>query len=252
MMTDMDTGLAPPGRKRRPRSLARTLVDSLSESIRSCVFRPGDKLPTESEIMRQYGVSRTVVREAISSLQAAGLVETRHGIGTFVRSAPAGLEFRIDPDTIITLRDVLAMLELRISLETAAAGLAAARRSEAQLGEMLRAIEVFDASVDLCGDAATPDFQFHLQVAYATGNRYFAEVMSYLGTTTIPRTRINSLPGEGEQSVYLKLVNQQHRDIYEAILRRDPEAARAAMRVHLSRSYERLRRAHDAPGSPGD
>ncbi len=251
-MTDMDTGLAPPGRKRRPRSLARTLVDSLSESIRSCVFRPGDKLPTESEIMRQYGVSRTVVREAISSLQAAGLVETRHGIGTFVRSSPVALDFRIDPDTIITLRDVLAMLELRVSLETAAAGLAAARRTEEQLAEMRQALEDFDRSVDRRGDAAAPDFQFHLQVAYATGNRYFAEVMSYLGTTTIPRTRISPLPGEAAQSVYLMQVNQQHKDIYQAILRRDPEAARTAMRLHLSKSYERLRRAHDAPGSPGD
>ncbi|MGP8246590.1 MAG: FadR/GntR family transcriptional regulator [Bryobacteraceae bacterium] len=242
-------GLELPGHKGRSRSLAHDLADRLSESIRSCTLRPGDKLPTESEIIRQHGVSRTVVREAISSLQAAGLVETRHGIGSFVRSSPNAFEFGDDPNAIVTVRDVLAMLELRISLETEAAGLAAARRTEEQLGEMQRVLGAFQESMDRSGDAAAPDFQFHLQVAYATGNRYFAEVMSHLGTATIPRSRISSIQLGIEQLPYLKLVHQQHRDIYEAILRRDPEAARAAMRAHLTRSYDRLRQAHNAAGS---
>jgi len=77
-----------------------------------------------------------VAREAITSLQAAGLIETRHGIGSFVRAVPTGLEFRIDAAAILTVRDILAMLELRISLETEAAALAAARRSDGQLDEM--------------------------------------------------------------------------------------------------------------------
>lgn len=236
-------------RKGRSRSLAHELADRLAESIRSCTLRRGDKLPPESEIIRQHGVSRTVVREAISSLQAAGLVETRHGVGTFVRSAPSAFEFGTDPKAMLTVRDVLAMLELRISLETEAAVLAAARRTEEQLAEMRRVLEAFQENTDHSGDAVAADFQFHLQVAYATGNRYFAEVMSHLGTATIPRSRISSIQLGIERLPYLKLVNQQHRDIYEAILRRDPEAARAAMRAHLTRSYDRLRRAHDTAGS---
>ena len=248
-MSDMSFDFGLSGRKGRSRSLTHNLADRLSESIRSCVLRPGEKLPTEPEIMRQHGVSRTVVREAISSLQAAGLVETRHGIGTFVCTSASGFEFGDDPDTIITVRDVLAMLELRISLETEAAGLAAARRTEEQLGEMRLALEAFQESMNRPDAAAAPDFQFHLQVAYATGNRYFAEVMSRLGTTTIPRTRVNLIQHEGERPHYLELVSQQHAEIYEAIRRRDPEAARAAMRAHLSRSYERFRRAEGAAGS---
>ena len=70
--------------RRRPRTLALELVESLGDRIRNGQFAPGDKLPTESAIMAEFAVSRTVVREAISRLQAAGLVETRHGIGTFV------------------------------------------------------------------------------------------------------------------------------------------------------------------------
>jgi DNA-binding FadR family transcriptional regulator len=235
--------------KGRSRSLARDLADRLAESIHRCTLAPGEKLPTEAELIQKFGVSRTVVREAISSLQAAGLIETRHGIGSFVRSSPNGLDFAIKPGTIITVRDVLAMLELRISLETEAAGLAAARHSEAQLEAMRQALREFAEQIELSKDGAAPDFQFHLQVAYATGNRYFVEVMSHLGTATIPRTRIVAIQAEDERRNYLKLVNQQHTDIYAAIARRDPEAARTAMRAHLSRSYERLRRAAEAAES---
>ena len=70
--------------RRKPRSLAQELVDALGERIRTGALPPGTKLPTEAAVMEEFGVSRTVVREAISKLQAAGLVDTRHGVGTFV------------------------------------------------------------------------------------------------------------------------------------------------------------------------
>jgi GntR family transcriptional repressor for pyruvate dehydrogenase complex len=233
-----------PGKSRR---LVHELVGALSESIRNCVIRPGDKLPTESEIMASHGVSRTVVREAISGLQAAGLVETRHGIGTFALASQHGLEFRIGPAANVTLRDVLAMLELRISLETEAAGLAAARRTEEQLGQMRSVLVIFQASLESGGDTADPDFRFHLQIACATQNRYFADIMSHLGMATIPSSGVPAVEkGTGEGRVqYLRLVNQAHEGIYDAILRRDPEGARAAMRAHLTHSRDRLCRAQE-------
>jgi GntR family transcriptional repressor for pyruvate dehydrogenase complex len=233
-----------PGKSRR---LVHELVDSLSESIRNCVIRPGEKLPTESEIMAAHGVSRTVVREAISSLQAAGMVQTRHGIGTFARVARTGLEFRLDPATTVTVRDILAMLELRISLETEAAALAAARRTEQQLSQMRSALALFKKSLESGSDTADADFEFHLQVAYATENRYFADVMSHLGIATIPSSRgpaVDTAAGE-IRVAYLRLVDQAHETIYDAILRRDPEGARAAMRAHLTHSRDRLRRAQE-------
>ena len=74
--------------RRKPRRLAKEVADAFAKQIRTHVLKPGAKLPTESEIMSEHGVSRTVVREAISGLQAAGFVETRHGIGTFVLNRP--------------------------------------------------------------------------------------------------------------------------------------------------------------------
>ena len=235
-----------PPRARKRRNLAEELVLVLNERIRQGQLKRGDKLPTESEIMEQQGVSRTVVREAISRLQAAGQVETRHGIGTFVLDAPSPSGFRIDPATIVTLREVLAVLELRISLETESAGLAAGRRNDDQLQRMREALDAIAASAAQSSDAVGADFQFHLQIAEATGNRYFTDILTHLGTRIIPRTRLNSASlAHDEQSQYLSRLSHEHEAIFEAIARQDSEGARAAMRLHLTNSRERLRRAHE-------
>ena len=235
------------GRPRpRGRGLAHALVDDFGARIRDGVLRPGDKLPTESEIMQAFGVSRTVVSEALSKLQAAGLVETHHGVGTFVLQQRASGVFRLDAGDIATSVDVLAVLELRISLETESAGLAATRRSEDQLLAMRQALDDFERNVAVAGDTVAPDFRFHLQIAQSTGNPYFADIMSHLGTTIIPRTRINAIRKLDRSGAYLSRVNREHEEIYAAIARRDPESARAAMRIHLTNSRERLRIAQEA------
>jgi DNA-binding FadR family transcriptional regulator len=239
----MPTISPPPATRRKHRNLAQGVVEDISSRIRQSQLKPGDKLPTESAIMEQYGVSRTVVREAISHLQASGQVQTRHGIGTFViERAPTGLG--IDADSIVTVRDVLAILELRISMETEAAWLAAARRTEEQVAELGRALGEMQRALQHGRTSVEADMRFHQLIAEATGNRYFVEVLGQLGNTIIPRARLNT-PGldTGRPADYLERVNREHEDIYKAILRMDPEAARAAMRTHLSNSRERLREA---------
>ncbi|PZP82579.1 MAG: GntR family transcriptional regulator [Ectopseudomonas oleovorans] len=243
----MDTQNAQPRARRKHRSLAQELVAELSQRIRDGLIKRGEKLPTESAIMEEQGVSRTVVREALSRLQAAGLVETRHGIGTFVLDTPSASGFRIDPATIVTLRDVLAILELRISLEVESAGMAAARRTDAQLKAIREALDAINESAAHASDAVSSDFQFHLRIAEATGNRYFTDILSHLGTSIIPRTRVNSASlARDDQSHYMARLEREHEQIFEAIARQDAEAARAAMRLHLTNSRERLRLAHEA------
>lgn len=233
--------------RKKGRSLTEEVVASLSERIRCGDFPPGAKLPTEIEIMRHEGVSRTVVREAISQLQAAKLVETRHGIGTFVLQADQESHFEIDTASILTMLDVMAILELRISVESEAAGLAAIRRTDAHLREMRHALAQFQAHIsELTGNSVEADVTFHLSVAAATGNRYFSAILTQLGSTIIPRTRVNSAAlAAADQVSYLERVNREHHEIYDAIERKDPEAARAAMRTHLTNSRERLRRAQE-------
>ncbi|WP_342648818.1 FadR/GntR family transcriptional regulator [Pseudomonas sp. REB1044] len=236
-----------PRTRRKPRSLAQELVTVLTERIRNGQLKRGDKLPTESQIMLEEGVSRTVVREAISRLQAAGQVETRHGVGTFVLDAPSATGFRIDPATVVTLREVLAVLELRIALEIEAAGLAAQRRSDAQLQGMRTALDELNEGAAQACDAVSADFQFHLRIAQASGNHYFADILAHLGTSIIPRTRLNSARlAHDDQAHYLSRLSHEHEAIYEAIARSDNEGAKLAMRLHLSNSRERLRQAHAA------
>ncbi|HSV71686.1 MAG TPA: FadR/GntR family transcriptional regulator [Methylibium sp.] len=240
----MDTAYAP---RRRPRTLALELVDALGDRIRDGRLPPGAKLPTEAAIMAEFGVSRTVVREAISKLQASGLVATRHGIGTFVEGLGEAPPFRLSAEQFATLRDVISVLELRIGIETEAAGLAAMRRSADNLRAMRTALDAFAAAVDEGRDAVGPDFQFHLEVARATQNTHFADLMGSLGAMIIPRARLEAPEAASTQRIdYLKRVNGEHESIYDAIAGQDVEAARAAMRTHLANSRERRRRANAA------
>ncbi len=230
--------------RRRPRSLALELVEALGDRIRDGRLAAGDKLPTEAEFMAEFGVSRTVVREAISKLQASGLVQTRHGIGTFVVGLGDAAPFRLAPEQFATLRDVIAVLELRIGIETEAASLAAQRRNADNLRQMRSALDAVAAAVEQGRDAVGPDFQFHLEVARATQNAHFADLMSSLGTMIIPRARLDGAPEiSDEQRLYLQRVNVEHESIFDAIRNQDSDAARAAMRTHLANSRERRRRA---------
>src|SRR5471030_2174903 len=227
-------------------------LENITARIHGGRLKTGEKLQTEEVIMELHGVSRTVVREAISHLQAAGLVQTRHGIGTFVL-APAPASRRISSDTVRTIGDVLAILELRISLETEAAWLAASRRSDEQAAEMGAALQRLQAGAGKSGGSVESDVQFHLLIAQATGNRYFVDILSELGNTIIPRARLNSAQlAHDDPAAYLERVNREHEDIYRAILRKDPEAARAAMRTHLSNSRERLRQAQETLAAGGN
>jgi len=233
--------------RRRPRSLAHDVVDGLSGRIRDGSLAQGEKLPTEAAIMEEFGVSRTVVREAISRLQAAGLVATRHGVGTFVVGMGDAATFRITPEQLGTLQDVIAVLELRIAVETESASLAAVRRTPENLATLRGALTAFIAAVEEGRDAVGPDFQFHLEIARATQNPHFAELMATLGGMMIPRARLEP-PGPltPEREAYLRKVNTEHESIVDAISRQDPEAARAAMRTHLANSRERRRRLAEA------
>ena len=247
--------MAPPNTiilpRRRSLSLVQEVMNDLSAKIQRGLYQPGEKLPTEPVVMAEQGVSRTVVREAMSRLQAAGLVETRHGVGTFVLAPPA----RTPADVLatnLTVNDVLAMLELRISVETEAAGLAALRRSEEQLVLMRRALDDFDENASRGESSVNADFQFHLQIALATGNKYFEDFYRRLGVTTIPRTRldVSKFMPEATQTYMIRL-NLEHRSILDAIAQKDPQTASAGMRMHLSSSYKRLRHAIELADEQG-
>ncbi len=226
--------------KRKARSLTFELVDQLSAEIQKGTLCSGQKLPTEAAIMDRFGVSRTVVREAISKLQAARLVETRHGIGTFVLAQTDTPAFRVNQNQLSTLHDVIALLELRISIETEAAALAAVRRTDSNLQVMQEAMIAFSSAIEEGRDAVAADFQFHHEIARATQNNHFADMMNSLGAQSIPRARLETTPALAAiRLAYLRRVHNEHENILNAIVAQDAESARAAMRTHLANSRDR-------------
>ncbi|HLU00070.1 MAG TPA: FadR/GntR family transcriptional regulator [Burkholderiaceae bacterium] len=230
--------------RRSSRTLTEEAVGALAAPIRAGQLKPGDKLPTESEIMRLLGVSRTVVREAISRLQANGLVETRHGIGTFV-SQPPEPPLHIPFSAVNTVMDALALLELREAVEVEAAILAARRRSTEQLAHMR---EILNTLLALENDleseaqkAIDADYAFHQAIAEATGNPYFQEFLTHLGRAAIPRSRLNMDAATHRR--YLRTLNREHNTLFLAIEAQNEKAAARAAREHLNKSRLRLERA---------
>lgn len=238
----------------RPPSQSQRVADEVRTRIQTGALRPGDKLPPEPELMRAYSVSRSVVREAVSQLQAQGLVDTRHGVGSFVRAPAAPMHALMgQAPAAVHLRQKLAMLELRLSLEADAAALAAQRRSPEQLQAMQEALDEFDRRAAAGADTSESDFRFHELVAQATGNEYFVHVLRSLSSATIPRDQAPpppvTAPRFGEPTPALRQGKersaQEHHAVLDAIRRSDPALARAAMFMHLNNSRDRMKHTLD-------
>lgn len=227
-----------PAVRKRSTNLAQGVVDALTQRILLGQLKPGEKLPSESTIVLEHGVSRTVVREAISKLQASGLVETRHGIGTFVLAQHPQQGLRLHVDTVASVRN---MLELRLGLEVQAVALAALRRNDVQLAHMRQSLDDYQASLANNDSCVEDDKRFHQLIAEATGNTFFSEIMQHLGTAMIPRTLVVGAERGGADFAKLgQLANLEHEAIFNAIKRQDPDAARAAMVLHLTNSRDRF------------
>ncbi|AUG55549.1 FadR/GntR family transcriptional regulator [Thalassospira marina] len=230
-----------PQKTQRKVSLTEKVISSLRREIESGNLTPGSKLPTEPALTEQFGVSRTVVREAIAALKADGLLEPRQGAGVFVLApAPrknAGSIFDVD---FAQISDVLEILELRMAVEIEAAGLACARSSVAQQAKIYEALREMEVQVQSGSPAEKADYEFHRAIADATNNRRYGEFLEYLGDKTIPRAQLRRKPAEAEdQKAYMDKILAEHHRIYDAISLRDAEGAREAMREHLSQSQAR-------------
>lgn len=222
----------------KPKLSARLILELRSE-IESGRIRGGDKLPTEAQLTSRYGVSRTVVREALAALAADGLVEARQGAGNYAIGQRLAAFSNLAADKISIAINVL---EVRMGIEIESAGLAAQRRNPAQDAAIHEAYYEFDRL--LAQDLATGknDFAFHRAIAAATNNPFYIEVLDALGERTIP---CDITSPWGTDSVltrdYQVGLQVEHAQIMNAISASDANAARAAMRAHLSNSQDRYR-----------
>lgn len=223
----------------RPK-LADRLVDAIRSGIADGSLRPGSQLPTEDRLSERYGVSRTVVREAITRLAADRLVTPRQGAGIFVNEPDnAGVGAMVS-EIADKVSMVLNILEVRMAIEIESAALAAQRRSASQEADIMAAFTTFETQLHQGEPTGSADFAFHRAIAVATNNPFYAEILDVLGRRTIPRDLVASMSAENAQSEeYQKRLQEEHRAIMEAIADGDSESARDAMRKHLSASRRR-------------
>lgn len=229
----------PPGRKPK---LAEMVVDALRKRIGAGEFAAGEKLPTESQMTVHFGVSRTVVREAIAALAADGTVQSRQGAGVFVLANAASAFSSIGGETSNKISVALNVLEVRMGIEIESAGLAALRRSNSQDAAIQEAWNEFGRLLKVGNPTGKTDFAFHRAIAAATNNPFYMEVLDGLGSRTIP---CDVASPWGTDSVltydYQVGLHEEHKRILLAISAQNAEGAREAMREHLSRSQDRYR-----------
>ena len=206
------------------------IAKQIEQRILSGELREGDRLPTERELAIQFQASRTAVREAMKSLAQKGLVNMRPGRGTVVIDGTSqamrlslGLMTRVGQ-----LSNNVELVEVREILEPEIAALAAARAQKEQIQAMQAAVEVMDASLNDADAFIAADNDFHRALAKGTQNELIlALVDSVVDLLSVQRKQIFSVVGGPERG------QVHHKLLLEAIIQRDPEAARKAMQAHL-------------------
>jgi GntR family transcriptional repressor for pyruvate dehydrogenase complex len=223
---------------RKPKLAAR-LVSAIQTRIGQGLLVPGDRLETETELAARFAVSRTVVREAIATLAARGLVEARQGAGMFVRRVPLPLDGFQDglAGPLVTLMNVL---ELRLAVEAEAAALAAQRRTAGEEAVIRESFAKLEAALAAGTATVEQDAAFHLAIARATHNPFFVECLTALGHHAGPRSLLSRAERDlVPDRAYLVTVQHEHAAILDAIADGDAERARCAMRHHLAASHRR-------------
>ena len=233
--------------QRQPR-LPDQVADALQREIAEGRLRPGEKLPPERLLCAQLGVSRTVIREAVRSLAAKGLVDVRSGGGVWVRqptARPAAELLGIAMQTAgggVTWADVL---EIRRLVEVEAAGRAAQRRTGADLRQLGAILETHRASRGDPGAGAQADMRFHEALAAATHNALMPVLLGAMETVLLGARRLAYGLPETLDTALL-----HHEQILASVELSDPALARAAMLEHLREAETTLRRAQEATPAP--
>jgi GntR family transcriptional regulator, transcriptional repressor for pyruvate dehydrogenase complex len=218
----------------REPTLSDQVAATISEAIVSGKLQPEERLESERELGDRFGVSRTVIREAVRSLVAFGLIESRPGHGMLVA--------RVGPDTVkrsvtLFLRgsasiDYQKVHEVRTAIEIEMAAAAASRASDEDI-EILRSLLERLEDAPNAKEAAALDVDFHQALATATGNELFGVMLSSIGDVLV-EIRVKSFNAPEMRRYAVKA----HRAILKAVEAHDTEAAREAMSEHLETSSE--------------
>jgi DNA-binding FadR family transcriptional regulator len=214
------------------------MIRTLEEQIRNGVLRPGDRLPSETELEKGFGVSRTVVREGLQALKSRGMLESRRGSGTYVAMPSRELIGKSLSLYATLQRDgvrYLELMDLRILVETEAARLLADRGGG--LAPVKAQLRVMEKNLNHTERFADADIDFHLAIIKASGHSLFYVVAEGLLTATslsFARSTHGLDPSQSARAL------REHQEIFKALEKRDSTAAAKAMLSHLKNSRKNL------------
>lgn len=230
-------------------TLADRVTELIASDIRSRVYPVNTRLPTELSMTEQYGVSRTVVREAIARLKSEGLVETRQGSGTVVRDLKCADAFRLGTRSAgeeeNPARGVLRILELRRGIEAEMAALAAERRTASEMKQIQQALRAIAIAVKSGGDGVQEDLAFHIAISRAAHNDHYTDLLGLLTRALHDAIRVTRT-NEARSSDLAAQVLAEHEAIGEAIRSRDAAGARTAAFLHMHNTALRIEQADKA------
>lgn len=221
------------------RKVYELVADRLLEEIAARRLKPGDPIPAERQLAETLSVGRSSIREALRMLESRGLiVSVGHGAFTV---AEYGNPLNVSLALLVEMSDgdLHELFEVRRVLEVEMAGLAAERRTEADIDRMRAAIDAMDAGIDSADRYIAGDLEFHQAVVAATGNRIARSMMEAI--RDVLRRALHSvyrIPGSPQKSL------QQHREILEAVVAGRPDVARELVREHIERVEGELDQAH--------
>ena len=223
----------------QPTRLSEQVATRLIAEIKAGSFRPGEKFPSEAALAQQFGVSRTVIREALARLKYDGILDSRQGIGATVVGNAGKRTFRLDNIDEAKAIDIEHLFELRAVLDGDAAYLAAERRSDEHLQQLNQCLQGMAASVRDGGGGTEPDVKFHSIIAEASLNPYLSELMQFLNDKL--ENLIRKARNHSSSHPDLPLVVQkEHEAIYKAIAEKNPAEARKAVLRHINNAGGRL------------
>lgn len=223
----------------RRRGLPDEIAGVIEREIKSGNIARGERLPTETALAEQFGVSRNVLREALARLKRDGLIDTRQGLGAFVCETPPSLAWRIGTENLASQDDLRHVFELRAEVETGAAALAAERRTDGQMDRIRASLSEMAEAISAGGDGVDADAGFHRAIAEASNNPFYRDFMIFLAvsvTQSIAAARQHSAQVEE----WTPQAQREHERICDAIAAGDPQAARDAVRAHLTSAAHRL------------
>ncbi|CDY78394.1 Transcriptional regulator PhnF [Caballeronia glathei] len=221
------------------RALSDTVAQQIQKQIEKGSFATSGKLPTEAVLAQEFGVSRTVIREAISRLKNEGMVEPRQGSGVFVVERAGIRPLRIDYAQAVEPGSVVQILALRRAIEAEVASEAAMRRTDAQMADIDAALAKIGTAVAEGEDGVAEDVAFHRAIANATGNPYFLKTLTFLNQYLEAGTLVTR-KNEALREDFSRQVREEHAAIAAAIRAGDPMAARNAAQTHLYNAARRL------------